>query len=161
MLMEAGTVGYTFREIRVGELEKAVGFAGEHGCAVEAKQVRHPLSLDVRADEKTVAVALCVEETPGQYTVRLAMDDGLDDADLPRLAADTILRKMQAVGIGTARVGAVENETTDRLWSQTNWLDRIVDDAGAGDEDNGDDHRQRDSSPCADADVDADSIQTA
>jgi len=119
---------YDLREIRLNGLTEAIAFAKEQGGEVEAGQVRHTLSVDIREDGKTIAVALCLETKPGQFAIRLAMGKETDDEALGQIATDTILHKMQAAGVCVSRIQTENDNLTDRLWAQANWLDRIPDD---------------------------------
>lgn len=119
---------YQFRELRLHDIADALAFASGQGLSVTAQQLSHHLSLMVKRDDTIVAVALCTQLKPGRYNVRFAIDPADDPATTDALAnelADRVLNKLQAQGIGTARVNATQPQQEDNLWLQTNWLEQI------------------------------------
>ena len=115
----------TYREIRIGELGDALAFAKGLGVQVERAEVCHELSLTVREDDETVGCAFCVGDGAGRYHVELALNEQAVQLALGKPIADTILRKMQAQGVGATRLHLSNQDASDRLWDASNWLDRI------------------------------------
>ena len=113
-----------FREIRKGERDQVLGFAKERGCDIEPMTLRHHLSLAVYRDGQQVAAGLCVETQPTQFVIEVVNQDGVDQALIAELA-DRCLRKVQAVGISSARLHSPSDISTQTIWDQANWLDRI------------------------------------
>jgi len=119
---------YQFRELRLHDIPEALAFASGHGLSITPQQLSHHLSLLVKLDDAIVAVALCTQLQPGRFNVRFAVDPADDPATSDALTselADRVLRKLQAVGIGTARVNATLPQQEDNFWLQNNWLEQI------------------------------------
>lgn len=114
----------TYREIRLANLDDALGFTREQGSGVAPEHVIHNLSLAVHIDGEVAGYALCVEEA-GHHVVELSLTDDAVSRGLGKPLADTALRKMQCAGYGTARVRSLNEGETDRLWEAANWLERI------------------------------------
>lgn len=114
----------TYRELRLANLDDAIGFSREQGSAVAPQQVRHNLSLAVHAGGEVAGYALFAEEN-GHHVVELALTDDAAAQGLCKPLADTALRKMQCAGYGTVRVRSLNEGEADRLWEAANWLERI------------------------------------
>ena len=138
----AWVMGNQFREIRKADIPDALAFAKAQGLAVTEDELRHNLSLLVKAEGDIIAAALCVETEPGHHQVHLAVNSGEGSDALSQELADRALRKLQADGIGAARISGSEQQAEAALWQQTNWLERIAtvtplgmsDDAAASDD---------------------------
>lgn len=115
---------YQFREIRKGERADVLDFAKAQGCTPEPKTLRHNLSLVAKADGELVAAALCLEQEHTRFVVEVIHGEGVDEALITELA-DRCLRKVQSQGIASAKLHSPLEASIQRLWRQTNWLDRI------------------------------------
>ncbi|MFI4859294.1 MAG: hypothetical protein ACIAXF_01295 [Phycisphaerales bacterium JB063] len=115
----------TYREIRLDDIDDALAFVQAQGSEADREQVRHRLSLAVRMDGQTVGYGLCLGDSRGRFVVELALNEEADQAGLGQALADTVLRKMQSAGIGTARVCHLNEGGAEHLWHVTNWLDHI------------------------------------
>ncbi|MEM1355998.1 MAG: hypothetical protein AAGC44_09310 [Planctomycetota bacterium] len=120
-------MAYLFREIRLHDVSDALAFADAQGLSVTRDGLHHHLSLMVRDEGETVAVGLCCEQDPGRFAVRFAtaVADAEQTKALANELADRVLRKLQAEGIGAARVTGADADCEATLWEQTNWLDRV------------------------------------
>lgn len=117
---------YQYREIRKANIPDALAFAKAQGVDVAEDELRHNLSLLVKAEGEIVAAALCVESEPGHHRVHLSAIAADGSEDLAHQLADRALRKLQADGIGATRLTGSEAQAEAALWQQTNWLDRIA-----------------------------------
>lgn len=120
-----------FREIRIGDLDQALAFAKGQGGAADGKQVLHHLSLTASDDGETLGCALCVEDGAGLMTVELYLGDSAAQQGLGKPLADTVLRKMQAAGVGAVRIVAADESECDRLYGLSNWMDRVPESSAA------------------------------
>ncbi len=114
-----------YREIRAGELDDAVAFAGERGSSVTPERVRHALSLLAYDGDAAVGCALCVADDGGLVTIELGLTDEAVQQGLGKTLADTALRKVQSAGVGTARIVSLNDGEADRLWQAAGWLNRL------------------------------------
>ena len=114
-----------FCEIRISELQETIAFAHGLGSTAEQSQVQHQLSLAAREDGQTQAVALCLKDKFGRFSVELSIGEPPVHADLLRQLTDGVLRKVQSAGIGITRVRSLIQGQETLLWSQTNWLNNI------------------------------------
>lgn len=117
---------YQYREIRKADIPEALAFAKAQGIDIAEYDLRHNLSLLVKAEGEVVGAALCVESDPGHHRVHLSATAAEGSEDLARQLADRALRKLQADGIGATRLTGSEADAEAVLWQQTNWLDRIA-----------------------------------
>ncbi|XAM01690.1 hypothetical protein OT109_09875 [Phycisphaeraceae bacterium D3-23] len=115
----------TYREIRLDDVDDALAFVQSRGSAAERAQVRHRLSLAVNHNGETVGYGLCLGDARGRFVMELALNDDAEAAGLGQPLADTVLRKMQSAGIGTARVRSLNEGGAEHLWHVTNWLDHV------------------------------------
>lgn len=115
---------YQFREIRKGERADVLEFAKAQGCTPEPETLHHHLSLVANAEGNCVAAALCLELEDARFVIEIVHDEGADEALITELA-DRCLRKVQSEGIASAKLQSPLEDSTQTLWRQTNWLDRI------------------------------------
>ncbi|MEM9415510.1 MAG: hypothetical protein AAGA29_08550 [Planctomycetota bacterium] len=115
----------TYREIRLDDVDDALAFVQSHGSSAQRPQIRHRLSLAVRCDGETVGYGLCLGDARGRFVLELALNEAAQAAGLGQPLADTVLRKMQSAGIGTARVRSLNEGGAEHLWQVTNWLDHV------------------------------------
>ena len=155
-------MAYQFREIRLHDVPDAVAFASGRGLTIRAQDLCHNLSLLVKDDGAIVAAGLCLSSQPGRYLMHfvLSLPDAAASEALAHELADRSLRKVQAQGIGTARVTLVQSEQEAEFWEQSNWLDRIAPVLPLGVE-VPIEPEQAEASTCAQDDDDADSAADA
>lgn len=117
-----------FREVRKGERAEVLSFAQAHGLTAEHRGLRHQLSL-VATDGGggLVAAALCMNGNNGRLVIEIISSEPAPDESMINELADRCLRKVQAEGIGSARLHSPTGTPTDLIWSQNDWLDTIQD----------------------------------